>query len=115
MFSWRLPQVLRQSRSLQTSLSRTFSSDCAPAQKLREVFEDYRQTHFSRETPARFKKEIVNAVESEGVVEKDSLNEILINIGRKDRLLSEEEYQTLCKEAGDESILSVSNMMKLIK
>ena len=44
MISSRLPQVLRQSRSLQTSLRRTFSSECAPAQKLREVFEDYRQT-----------------------------------------------------------------------
>ena len=44
MFSSRLPQVLRQSRSLRASLCRTFSSECAPAQKLREVFEDYRQT-----------------------------------------------------------------------
>lgn len=68
---------------------------------------------FSRETPSRFRKELVKSVEHDGVVEKDGLNQILINIGRQDRLLSDEEYQMLCKEAGDAGTLSTSNMMKL--
>ena len=69
---------------------------------------------FSRETPSRFRKELVKSVEHDGVVEKDGLNQILINIGRQDRLLSDEEYQLLCKEAGDNTgTLSTSNMMKL--
>ena len=68
---------------------------------------------FSRETPTRFRKELVKSIECQGVVEKDSLNQVLVNIGRQDRLLSDQEYQVLCQAAGDEAALSTSNMMKL--
>ena len=73
---------------------------------------------FSRETPSRFRKELVKSIESaEGFIPKDSLNQVLMNIGRQDRLLTEEEYQVLCKAAngGDDTavVLSASNMMKL--
>ena len=69
---------------------------------------------FSREIPSRFRKELVKSIAHDGIVEKESLNRILANIGRQDRLLTDEEYQLLCKEAGDASgSLSTSNMMKL--
>ena len=68
---------------------------------------------YSRETPSRFKKEMLTFVESNGLVEMESLNRVLVNIGHHDRLLSNEEYQTLVREAGDVGTLSASNMMKL--
>lgn len=71
-------------------------------------------THsFSRETPTRFRKELVSAIECDGIVQKDSLNRILINIGRKDKILSDEEYQVLCREAGNSQALSATEAMKL--
>jgi hypothetical protein len=80
---------------------RTFSSECAPAQKLRLVLEEYRQKNYSREIPSRFKKDLLRAVPSEnGFVPVDSLNSILVNIGRSDSLLTEQELTTLLQEAG---------------
>jgi hypothetical protein len=59
---------------------------------------------FSRETPQRFKKEMVKAIQSnDGTVMVDSLNQILINIGRSDQLLSESEMHQLLVEAGAKS------------
>ena len=53
-------------------------------------------------------------VRVEGVVEKDSLNQILVNIGRKDYMLSDEEYEMLCKEAGDDAgCLQTKSIIKL--
>ena len=70
---------------------------------------------FSRETKTRFRKELVKSIAYDGVVQKDSLNRVLTNIGRKDRILTDEEFHTLCKEAGDGSALSTTSMMKLFQ
>lgn len=71
---------------------------------------------YSRETPDRFRKDIVKSIESEeGVVKKDSLNQILINIGRKDQILSDDEFGVLCKEAGTKRTLPASEAMKLLE
>jgi hypothetical protein len=72
-------------------------------------------TSFSRETPTRFRKELVKSITTENIVAKDSLNRVLINIGRQDRMLSDEEYNILCKEAGDGEALSTKNMLKLFQ
>lgn len=64
---------------------------------------------FSRESPSRFKKEMMKAVECNnsdrglikiGLIEIDSLNRILVNIGRSDQLLTEDEIVTLMRDAG---------------
>ena len=61
---------------------------------------------FSRETPVRFRKELLKAVAGQaggiidGQIQVDRLNDILINIGRPDQLLSEEEKNVLLQEAG---------------
>jgi len=49
----------------------------------------------------RFRKEFLKALHADrnGRVEVDSLNKILVNIGRTDQLLSERELQTVLQEA----------------
>ena len=85
----------------QTVAKALFSSDCAPALKLKSVFEDYRQKHFSRELPSRFRKEIVKVLEGpDHQVTIDSFNVVLGNIGRADAYLSEAELNDLLVEAG---------------
>jgi len=45
----------------------------------------------------------------------ESLNTVLMNIGRSDQLLSEEEMKTLLKEAGAENrCIPASKMMQLM-
>jgi hypothetical protein len=68
---------------------------------------------FSRETPTRFRKELVKSIESGGVIKKDMLNQTLINIGCSDKLLTEEEYQVLLKDVGEDRALSAKEMMEL--
>ena len=120
---------------------------CAAAEKLRCVFEEYRlkkyvvprscrarssrgeyltdrspdlfpfRFSYSRETPSRFKKELLNAVKQPDAdfIEVDSLNRILINIGRQDQLLSEEEIRSLLKEVGaKDRCLKTSQLLELV-
>jgi hypothetical protein len=104
MFSLRI--VSRSTATAARSLSvrrAGFSSECAPAQRLRSVLEEYRQKHYSRELPSRFRKEVVKALtkkDSSAVVEVDNLNLILSNIGRSDARLTEEELLILLQEVG---------------
>ena len=97
---------------------RAFSSDCEPAQRIRTVLEEYRQEHFSRELPSRFRKEVVKAISSgDGSVEVDSLNQILLNIDRKDALLDEGELLQLLQEVGADRNtrkVSVDKIMQLM-
>jgi Ca2+-binding EF-hand superfamily protein len=72
---------------------------------------------FSRETPQRFKKEMVKAAQSnDGTVKVDKLNEILINIGRPDQILSEAEMRQLLQEGGANESRSIqaATMMQLL-
>lgn len=57
---------------------------------------------YSRESPSRFKKELVKALgaPSSSAIEIDSLNQILINIGRPNDTLSDADLELLLKEAG---------------
>ena len=95
-----------------------FSSDCAPAQRLRHELEEYRQEHFSRELPSRFRKEVVKTISSDGVsVEVDSLNLILNNIGRQDACLNEGELLQLLHQVGADANtrkVSVDKIMQLM-
>jgi hypothetical protein len=71
---------------------------------------------FSDETPSRFKKHVIKAVQcpEQGDVQIDSLNKILENIGRSDARLSVEEQNLLLKEAGVSSrSIPVSKMMQM--
>jgi hypothetical protein len=78
-----------------------FSSECAPALKLKSIFEEYRQVHYSREMPSRFRKEVVKVIEGpDKQVMIDSFNIILSNIGRSDACLSEAELDDLLVAAG---------------
>jgi archaeosine-15-forming tRNA-guanine transglycosylase len=73
---------------------------------------------FSRETQQRFKKEMIKAAQSnDGSVKVDKLNEILINIGRRDQILSEAEMRQLLHEAGgatETRSIQASAMMQLL-
>lgn len=96
------PSYLRMAVSRSVSI-RSFSS-CEPAQRLKSIFEDYRQKNYSRETPSRFKKEIIKALAdpTTSTIEIDSLNQILVNIGRPQDKLSEADLSLLLAEAGVE-------------
>jgi hypothetical protein len=72
---------------------------------------------FSRETPQRFKKEMIKAAQSnDGTLKVDSFNDILINIGRRDQILSEAEMCQLLDETGDAESRSIhpSDMLQLL-
>ena len=103
---------------------RAFSSECAPAQKLKCVFEEYRQEHFSRELPSRFRKEMAkviiqgsnrNSIGNETLVAVDNFNLVLRNIGRQDAFLTERELSDLLLAAGSTSRkIPVEQAMQLI-
>ena len=81
--------------------ARSFSSECAPAQKLRGALEEYRQEHFSRELPSRFRKEAIKVIQGpDNKVTIDSFNILLANIGRKDAYLTESELNDLLSTVG---------------
>jgi hypothetical protein len=71
---------------------------------------------FSDETPTRFKKHIVKAVQQpNGFIQISSLNQVLQNIGRSDAILSKEDESMLLKEAGAvNGSIPVSKMMELM-
>jgi len=74
---------------------------------------------FSRETPNRFRKELIKAAETDtcakGTVEVDSLNTILVNIGRPEEKLTEEELNAILREAGaDNRAIPVDKMIQLM-
>uniref|UniRef100_A0A7S1Z4Q3 EF-hand domain-containing protein n=1 Tax=Trieres chinensis TaxID=1514140 RepID=A0A7S1Z4Q3_TRICV len=97
----------------------SFSSDCAPVQKLRCIFEDYRKEHFSRETPKRFKKELFKAAinPDSKEVEVERINQLLKNIGHEEDCLSKDELDVLLDEANgahDKRVIPVEKMMQLI-
>ena len=104
-----------------TATKRAFSTECAPAQKLRCVFEEYRQQHFSRELPSRFRKEMAKAIQGgsenngQSLVAVDNFNLLLGNIGRQDALLTERELSDLLQAAGATSRkIPVEQIMQLI-
>jgi hypothetical protein len=78
-----------------------FSSECAPALRLKTIFEEYRQVNYSRELPSRFRKEVVKVIEGpDKQVMIDNFNIVLSNIGRSDARLSEAELKDLLMAAG---------------
>ncbi|CAB9526747.1 expressed unknown protein [Seminavis robusta] len=98
---------------------KAFSTECAPAQKLKAVFEEYRRQNFDDEIPSRFRKHMIKAIEEPDhqTFQVDNLNRILDNIGRKDAHLSNDELSALLREAGvpsHERSLSISKMMELM-
>ena len=73
---------------------------------------------FSDELPARFKKHVIKAVQSDGKeeIQIDSLNTILENIGRPDACLSVEDQELVLKEAGVSSrSIPVSKMWQMME
>jgi hypothetical protein len=72
---------------------------------------------FSREIPGRFKKELLRPyIGTNGAVEIDDVNKLLINIGRAQDRLSAEEQRILLKEAGSHNrFITMSKMMELIE
>ncbi|CAB9517317.1 expressed unknown protein [Seminavis robusta] len=98
------------------AMGRRAFSDCEPVERIRCVFEEYRREHFSDETPSRFKKHVIKAVQGPegGEVKIESLNQMLENIGRSDACLSQEDQKLVLKEAGvpDRSI-PVATMLQM--
>jgi hypothetical protein len=85
--------------------------------KLTVCYSSFQLHSFSRETPNRFKKEMIKAVEcnDNGLIKIDSLNRILMNIGRSDQLLSEDELVTLLHDAGStERTISATTLLELV-
>jgi hypothetical protein len=70
------------------------------------------------ELPSRFKKELMQSVnyENREIVEVECLNRMLVNIGRSDQVLSEEELSMILKEAGVHNGRSISTaaVLKLV-
>lgn len=76
-----------------------------------------RHFSYSRETPARFKKDLVKAISANGTVEVDQLNHFLINIGHSDKLVSDDEFTTLLQEAGATApsrCIKAADMLRLV-
>lgn len=74
---------------------------------------------FSRETPRRFKQEILGSLATNGnVIKVENLNNFLHNIGRDDKLLSQEEMDALLEEAAGDAkknrSISAAKMMQLV-
>lgn len=75
---------------------------------------------FSRETPTRFRKEIIKAAESaghvKGSVEVDRINQLLTNIGRPERF-SKDELDAILAEAGaarEQRAIPIDKMIQLM-
>ena len=74
---------------------------------------------FSRETPSRFRKELIKAAMSEshvqGAVEVDTLNQLLVNIGSKERL-SKDELNAILLAIGvkDKRAIPIDKMIQLM-
>lgn len=116
-----LPKMMTRMGGASTRVAKcAFSTECAPAQKLRCVFEEYRQEHFSRELPSRFRKEMAKAIQGvesggQSLVAVDNFNLVLGNIGRQDALLTERELSDLLVAAGATSReIPVEQAMQLI-
>jgi hypothetical protein len=71
---------------------------------------------FSRETPTRFKKELLSPyVGSNGAVEVEQLNKLLANIDRAEHRLSPEEQDVLLEAAGSsDRCIELKKMFELI-
>ena len=56
---------------------------------------------FQRETPSRFKKELLKSVipSGESIIPIDGINKLLVNIGHSDDCLSKQEQDELLDEA----------------
>ena len=93
-----------------------FSSDCQPAERLKEAFEFYRKQNYTQEIPSRFKKELLSPYAHHGAVTLEELNRLLGNIGRSDVCLTKEEQQELLKAAGisGKTEIPTSKLMELI-
>lgn len=93
---------------------RSFQTGVALSQRFR--FSLY---SFSRETPSRFRKEVIKAAMSaghvQGAVEVDALNQLLVNIGSKERL-SNDELNAILLAAGikDKRIIPIDKMLQLM-
>ena len=74
---------------------------------------------YSRDTPTRFKKELIRAAQSdEGTIQIEELNQVLINIGKEEERLSEDEFDQLLKAAGEDAkkgrCITTSQMWQLV-
>jgi hypothetical protein len=71
---------------------------------------------FSRETPNRFKTELLSPyVGSNGAVEVEQLNKLLANIDRAEYRLSPEEQEMLLEAAGSsDRCIELKKMIELI-
>ena len=102
----------------QATKLRSFSSlsSMPPDQKIRSVFEEYRQVHFSRELPSRFKKEVVKVIEGpDKKVDLGNFNILFQNIGRQDASLTEAEIDDLVKAVGSsDRKIPTEKAMKLL-
>mmetsp|Transcript_42565 Transcript_42565/g.102619 ORF Transcript_42565/g.102619 Transcript_42565/m.102619 type:complete len:146 (+) Transcript_42565:253-690(+) len=108
--------VAVSSRSTAGGTTMQFSSDCQPAERLKQAFEFYRQENYTQEVPSRFKKELLSPYTHHGAVTVDELNRLLGNIGRSDVCLSKQEQQELLKAAGisGKTEIPTSKLMELI-
>ncbi|CAJ1970277.1 unnamed protein product [Cylindrotheca closterium] len=97
---------------------RMFSGvDCEPAERFRMALMSYRHANYSRETPARFKKEILRPYVGEnGALQIEDINLLLKNIGHEQDCLSEKEQIEFLAAAGSTNgSIQVSKMMELVE
>mmetsp|Transcript_35967 Transcript_35967/g.78800 ORF Transcript_35967/g.78800 Transcript_35967/m.78800 type:complete len:149 (+) Transcript_35967:101-547(+) len=93
---------------------------CEPADKLRCILEQYRRQNFSRETPTRFKKELVRSVCSfpeATEVDVEGINHLLTRIGHGNDVLTKADQDDLLVHTVGHAAtrtLPVDTLMKLI-
>mmetsp|Transcript_1625 Transcript_1625/g.2497 ORF Transcript_1625/g.2497 Transcript_1625/m.2497 type:complete len:121 (+) Transcript_1625:56-418(+) len=85
----------------QTMALRAFSNECQAARKVRDAIAEYRERNYTMEVPSRFKKELILPyTTSNGTIDVEQLNKLLVNIGYSDSCLSSKEQIELLRDAG---------------
>eukprot|EP00815_Leptocylindrus_aporus_P003630 CAMPEP_0116066664 /NCGR_PEP_ID=MMETSP0322-20121206/10526_1 /TAXON_ID=163516 /ORGANISM="Leptocylindrus danicus var. apora, Strain B651" /LENGTH=92 /DNA_ID=CAMNT_0003553279 /DNA_START=141 /DNA_END=419 /DNA_ORIENTATION=- len=72
-----------------------FSTQPPAADRLRYIFEEYRQQNYSQELPSRFRKEMVEAMlrrsqRSDSRIHLAEVERVLTNIGASDKISQDE-------------------------
>eukprot|EP00980_Cylindrotheca_fusiformis_P005237 scaffold1119_cov120-Cylindrotheca_fusiformis.AAC.17 len=105
-------------RTIQRNGMRMFSGaqTCEASERVRDALLEYRDAHYSRELPSRFKKEVLRPyIGPNGAVHIEEVNALLKNIGHPQDILSEQEQIELLEAAGSKNrSISVKKMLELL-
>eukprot|EP00567_Pseudictyota_dubia_P005284 CAMPEP_0197432532 /NCGR_PEP_ID=MMETSP1175-20131217/564_1 /TAXON_ID=1003142 /ORGANISM="Triceratium dubium, Strain CCMP147" /LENGTH=174 /DNA_ID=CAMNT_0042960615 /DNA_START=128 /DNA_END=653 /DNA_ORIENTATION=+ len=94
------------------------SQGTVAAEKFRSVMEEFRKENYTQETPARFKKDVIKAIDKNenGDIQVEGIEHLLSNIGAEGRL-TRTEIESIFSQTGEtrKQVLSLDSMMTLMK